>query len=372
MIDRAQIHGVVVPIITSLCTDGETIHERGVQQQVDRLLVQGVHGIFAGGTTGEVWALDDEQWSRLVRCSREAVSGRVPLYVGVSHHSTVCAVARARLAEKLGADIIVSLAPYYIAPTQGDILRHFEALAAATACPVIVYQYPGIVKTSISLSTYAALAAIPGIAGVKDSQANVTEFANMIQRLRADGRDFRLLLGTDELAAMAVMLGGQGIVSAFANVAGGVIVQAYEAALAGRWRDAAAAQARVMALKGIYRIPGRDDSLGSFIAATKCAVELLGIEAGPPALPVRRCDDAENVRDSREFFMKVPSSRLASTRSFGKLIDFRSSLSKCVARLWMLAAWSDARRTHLSDLVRLDGPSLHCTRSGCLGVPSSA
>ena len=103
--------------------------------------------------------------SRLVRFAKEALAGRVPLYAGVSHHSTAGAVARARLAEHLGADVVVSLAPYYIPPGQADIVRHFQALAQATSLPIIIYQYPGIVKTSIALATYVELAKIPGVVG---------------------------------------------------------------------------------------------------------------------------------------------------------------------------------------------------------------
>lgn len=293
MVDRARIRGIVVPMITPLCADGQTVNERAAQQLINRLITQGVHGIFVGGTTGEVWALDDEQWSRLVGCACEAVDRRVPLYVGTSQPSTAGAVARARLAEKLGADVVVSLAPYYIPPSQGDIVRHFQALSAATALPIVIYQFPGIVKTAISLSTYATLAGIPGVVGVKDSQCNVTEFSCMIQALRAGGQDFRLLLGTDELTAVAVLLGAQGTVPTFANVAAGLLVEAYEAAVAGQWQRAVAAQARVIALKDIYKVPGSDESSGSFIAVTKCAATLLGVEAGPPAPPVRPCNAEE-------------------------------------------------------------------------------
>ena len=150
-----------------------------MHQLVERLVNDGVHGVFVAGTTGEVWALDDDAVVAPGALRREALHGRVPLYAGVSHPSTAGAVARARLAEELGADVVVSLAPYYIPPGQADIVRHFQALANATALPIIVYQYPGIVKTSISLDTYVELAKIPGVVGVKDSLADVTEFHHM-------------------------------------------------------------------------------------------------------------------------------------------------------------------------------------------------
>jgi 4-hydroxy-tetrahydrodipicolinate synthase len=289
-----MIKGVVVPMVTPLRADGVTVHEKGVHQLVERLVTQGVHGVFVAGTTGEVWALDDEQWSRLVRFAREALAGRVPLYVGVSHPSTAGAAARARLAEQLGADVIVSLAPYYIPPGQADIVRHFQALANATALPIIVYQYPGIVKSSISLATYVELAKIPGVVGVKDSLADVTEFHHMILTLRGDGQDFRLFLGTDVLGNVAVMMGAQGLVPSLGNIAAPYIVGAYEAALAGDWPRSRAVQAQASALKAIYRVVSGDAPFDSFLAGLKGALTVLGVEVGPPAAPLRPCTTAES------------------------------------------------------------------------------
>lgn len=293
MIDRSKIRGVVVPMVTPLRADGVTVHEAGVHQLVERLVTQGVHGVFVGGTTGEVWALDDEQWSRLVRFAKEAVDGRVPLYAGVSHPATAGAVARARLAEQLGADVLVSLAPYYIPPGQADIVRHFAALSDASALPIIVYQYPGIVKTSISLATYGELAKIPRVVGVKDSLADVTEFHHMILTLRDNGQDFRLFLGTDVLGNVAVLMGAQGLVPSLGNVAASYIVQAYEAALAGDWQRSLAVQAQASALKAVYRAVSGDGPFDGFLAGLKGALTLLGVEAGPPAAPLRPCTAAE-------------------------------------------------------------------------------
>lgn len=294
MIDRSQIGGVVVPMVTPLAADGVTVHEAGVHQLVDRLVSHGVDGVFVGGTTGEVWALDDAQWTRLVRFSGEALAGRVPLYAGVSHASTAGAVARTRLAEQLGADVLVSLAPYYIAPGQADIVRHFQALAAATSLPIVVYQYPGIVKTSIRLATYQELAKIPGVVGVKDSQADVTEFYHMVLALRAAGQDFRLLLGTDVLGNVATLLGAQGLVPGLGNIAAQPIVASYAAAQAGDWSGSMAGAARAAALKAIYGVVSGDGPFDGFLAGLKGALNLLGVEVGPPAAPLRSCTPAES------------------------------------------------------------------------------
>lgn len=294
MIDRSMIRGVVVPMVTPLRADGKTVHEAGVHQLVERLVTDGVHGVFVGGTTGEVWALDDEQWSRLVRYTKDALRHRAPLYAGVSHASTAGAVARARIAETLGADIIVSLAPYYTPPGQADIVRHFQALANSTSLPIVIYQYPGIVKTSISLATYKELAKIPGVVGVKDSQADVTEFYQMILALREDGQDFRLLLGTDVLGNVGVMLGAQGLVPSLGNVAGRYLVDAFDAAVAGDWQHSLELNTKANALRAIYRVVTGDSLFNGILAGLKESLALLGVEAGPPAAPLRPCTAAES------------------------------------------------------------------------------
>jgi 4-hydroxy-tetrahydrodipicolinate synthase len=295
LIKLEQIKGVVCPIVTPFQADGATVHERGVHQLVERLIGQGAHGIFPGGTTGEVWALDDEQWSRLIRFCVEAARGRAPVYAGISQPSTAGAVARAKKAEQLGADLVVSLAPYYAPPSQGDIIRHFQAVAAASALPVIVYQFPGIVKASIALPTYAELAQMPNIVGVKDSLADVTEFRHMLNLLRGKGQDFRLFLGSDILADCAVLMGAQGVVPSISNVIGHWLVEAYDCAVAGQWERSRLLLSRAVDLKAMYQIAATGSIFDGLIAGLKGALELLGVEAGPPAPPLARLN-AEQMR----------------------------------------------------------------------------
>jgi len=293
MIERTKIRGVIPPVVTPLYADGETVNEPVVQQLIESLIRQGVHGIFVGGTTGEVWALDDEQWQRLVRASAAACKGRVPLYAGVSSSSTVKAVRRARMAEELGADVAVSLLPHYVPAAQSDIVRHFEALAAASSLPVLVYQFPAIVKVSITLDTYVRLMAIPGVIGIKDSQADVTVFRQMAAVLRGGGQDARLFLGSDTLTDVAVLLGGQGTVPTLGNIVAPWLVEAYEAAVAGDWERSAAAQAKATALKRIYVPASKESFFRGVFAGIKCALTLLGFEVGPTAPPMMPCDKEE-------------------------------------------------------------------------------
>jgi len=279
-------------MVTPFKADGQRVHEPGVRQLVERLAGQGVHGILVGGTTGEVWALDDEQWALLVRWAVEKAAGRMVVYANISQASTAAAVERARLAERLGADAIVSLTPYYLALGQGEIVRHFQAVAAATALPVLIYQYPGIVKVTIAPPTLVELARIPNVVGMKDSLADVTEFRHLVSLLRSDQRDFRLFLGTDVLTDVVVLIGGQGTVPSLGNIGAAFMVEAYEAAVAGEWQRSAAAQAKADALLPVYRVAG-ETQVGGIIAGLKCALNMLGVEAGPTAPPLLPCDGAQ-------------------------------------------------------------------------------
>lgn len=293
MIERSRLQGVVIPLVTPFHADGVTVNEAALQHLVDRLIGQGAHGIFVGGTTGEIWALDEAQWERLIVAGVEACGGRVPFYAGVSHPSTAGAVARTRRAARLGADVVVALAPYYTPPSQIDIIRHFTALAQASDLPVLIYQFPGIVKTSITLPTYVALAAVPGVAGVKDSQADVTEFRHMIERLRGDGGDFRMFLGTDALTDVAVLLGAQGTVPTIGNIAMPYLAEAFAAAQAGDWSRSAAAQLKINKLKAIYKVAATESWGDGFIVGIKAALEILGVPVGPPAAPLHAGNAAE-------------------------------------------------------------------------------
>ena len=292
MIERSRIRGIVPPLVTPLNSDRETVNTVATGQLVERCVAQGVHGIFVGGTTGEVWVLDDVQWQRLVAAAVEACHGRVPVFAGVSHAATAGAVARTRLAERLGADVVVSLPPYYIVSSQADVVRHYQTIAAATSLPVVVYQYPGIAKVSITLATYQQLATIPSVLAIKDSQGDVTEFRRMINTLRGHGNDLQLLLGSDTLTDAVVLMGGQGTIPSLANVAGNCLVAAYAAAVAGAWQQSAAMQAQATALTDIYRVAG-EVSVPAVVAGLKCALGLLGIEAGPTAAPVQPLDNAQ-------------------------------------------------------------------------------
>jgi len=296
--DYARLGGIVVPMVTPFEDDGITVSEGGLEQLVDFLVEQGVHGIFVAGTTGEAAALDDTQWRRLVQAAHRAVRGRLPLLAGVIAPTTALAAARARWAADLGADVVVATTPYYYLPSPREIVAHFREIARATTLPVLLYNIPQNTKVHLTLDTCLELAGLEGIVGLKDSAGNVTEFRKAVLALRRAGRDFRMFLGTDHLTDVAVLVGAHGTVPSLGNVAGRELVAAYEAAVAGDWTSSTRHQERAAALARIYDV-GREIHQTGIIVGLKCALNLMGIKVGPPARPMLPAS-AEEIRHVEE------------------------------------------------------------------------
>lgn len=293
MLPPSALHGIVPPMVTPFEADGVTVSLTGTRCLVEHLVAQHVHGLFVAGTTGEAPALDTEQWARLVGETAAAVNGRVPLLAGVSAPTTSAAVQRARLATELGADALVATVPYYFSPSQRDIVAHYQAIAAASPLPLVLYDIPSITKVGIAQATYLELARLPSVIGFKDSSGDLHAARRTIWALEDAGRPLRALLGTDALTDLAILAGAHGTVPSLGNVAPGLLVAGYQAAVSGRWQESAAIQRQVQQLTAIYTV-GRDMMpVAGMLAGTKCALDLLGVPCGPPAAPLRPLDEEE-------------------------------------------------------------------------------
>jgi 4-hydroxy-tetrahydrodipicolinate synthase len=192
----------------------------------------GVNGLVPCGTTGETPALSEEEDRVVVETVVRVAAGRVPLVAGTGSNSTDMAIKYTKMAEEVGADGSLQVAPYYNKPTQEGLFRHFTAIAESTDLPLILYNIPGRTSVTISVETMARLAEIPNIVGVKDSTLSM----NMISDIRsACGEEFDILSGDDPMTLPLVALGGVGVISVASNVAPGAVSDMVGALLGGDW-----------------------------------------------------------------------------------------------------------------------------------------
>ena len=204
--------GCGTAMVTPFRGDG-SLDEATLRKLVRRQIDQGINFLVPCGTTGESPTLTREEHLRVVAISIEESNKRVPVLAGAGGYNTHEVIQLARECEKLGADGILSVAPYYNKPTQEGLYRHFKAIAASIRIPVILYNIQGRTGINIDPATMVRLAEIENIIGVKEASGNITQIADIIHRVP----DFIVLSGDDAMTLPVISLGGRGIVSVVSN-----------------------------------------------------------------------------------------------------------------------------------------------------------
>jgi 4-hydroxy-tetrahydrodipicolinate synthase len=270
-----ELHGIVPPILTPFTPEGRV--DLGSLTRLTRwLLGQGVHGIWACGTTGEFASLDADEREDVIGTIVEAVAERVPVVANVSDCSTRLTIGHAKRAVSVGADAIAVTPPYYYLSSQDELLAHFRAVHEAVDAPLFIYNIPQTVKTRVEASTVLTLLEEGTVVGMKDSQNDLDYDRNVLTAAAQKGLRPRVLLGTRALIDAGVQIGAHGAIAGIANVAPRACVEAYEAATAGEWGRAREAQERAMrvgALARGVRGSGTSQSLG----AMKAALKVMGV-----------------------------------------------------------------------------------------------
>lgn len=183
---------------------------------VEFQIEQGIHGLVPCGTTGETPSMSEAEDRLVIETTVRVTNGRVPVIAGTGSNSTDTAIKYTKMAEDVGADGSLQVAPYYTKPTQEGLYRHFAAIAENTDLPIVLYNIPGRTSVTISAETTARLAEIPNIVGTKEATHSM-DMASDIRRLC--GEEFDILSGDDSLTLPLMSLGGRGVISVSSNVA---------------------------------------------------------------------------------------------------------------------------------------------------------
>ena len=141
-----KFHGVIPPVVTPLTTDGD-LDVASYERLINRLIEQGVDGLFVLGSTSEVAFFDDEMRGRVLGEAKRIIDGRVPLLAGVIDTETLRVIRHIRQAEEIGVDAVVATAPFYAITGPTEVENHFRALHEATELPLFVYDIPVDART---------------------------------------------------------------------------------------------------------------------------------------------------------------------------------------------------------------------------------
>jgi 4-hydroxy-tetrahydrodipicolinate synthase len=223
---RIPFTGVGTALVTPFRKDG-SIDEAAVRRLARRQIDGGVHFLSPVGTTGEAPTLSHTEKLRVIELVVEEAAGRVPVLAGAGGYDTRETIALVRDIEKIGADGILSVTPYYNKPTQEGLYQHYAAIAESTSLPIILYNVPGRTGVNIDVATVVRLSAVPNIVGVKEASGSVVQ---MCEIFAAVPGDFILLSGDDPLTVAAMAVGARGVISVASNVAPAEMAQIAEMA----------------------------------------------------------------------------------------------------------------------------------------------
>lgn len=296
MLDTARLRGIFPPILTPLTPD-ERVDRQSVRSLVSWLIDEGVHGIWALGTTGEFPCIDAAEREAALVASIEATAGRVPVVANISDASTQLAIRHGRAALQAGADAVAATPPYYYPHSMDEMLTHYRLIREAIDLPLFIYNIPQTVKVKMDLATTLRLAEEGTVVGIKDSQNDLQWFRDVCLGASRRGLDFRAFLGTRTLIDAAVAIGGAGSIPSIANVAPRDCVECHEAAERGDFAAAARAQERVIAFEKLASAARGGSLNAASLASMKTYLKQQGIIAhSTVAAPLRPLTPGEAER----------------------------------------------------------------------------
>jgi len=265
-----QLGAVLTPMVTPFDARGR-IDEEATSRLVRHLLDHGSDGIVVCGTTGEAATLCDEEHLRMIGLVVQEAGRRATVVAGVGSNDTRHAVHLTEKATELGADALLSVNPYYNRPSRRGIIRHYEEIDRATDLPILLYNIPQRTGSDMPNDLLAELAQLEHIVGVKQSNAD--------NLAKVEG--LQIYAGNDDMFADVLDMGEPGGILVAAHLFGERLHQMVDEPDRRREVDDS--------LQDVYR----DLGIAPLACTTKAALNILGLEVGPPRLPYVELDEAE-------------------------------------------------------------------------------
>lgn len=266
---------VLTAMVTPFDAQGE-IDFNVTTRLIEHLLATGTEGIVVAGTTGESPTLSDDEKVALFEHVIKVVDKRVPVLAGTGNNNTAASITLTKEAEKLGADGIMLVAPYYNKPNQRGIYAHFSAIANETSLPIMLYNIPGRSTINMDVETTIALSKIDNIVCIKEASGDLDQVSKIIENT---SDDFSVYSGDDGMTLPILSIGGTGVVSVASHIIGEEMKAIIENYQQGNVKKAAQIHRKALPIiKGLFMAPSP--------TPVKAALKLKGIDAGSVRLPL--------------------------------------------------------------------------------------
>ncbi len=266
--------GAGVAIVTPFTEDGINFPEFG--RMIDAQVAGHTDAIIVAGTTGEAATMSDAEHKEAIKFAVEHTKGRVPVVAGTGSNDTAYAIQLSQYADKVGADGLLLVTPYYNKCTQKGLVQHFNKIADSVNIPCILYDVPSRTGVSIKVPTYVELSKHPNIVAVKEANGDLSS----ILRLRyAVGDEMAVYSGNDDQIVPILSLGGMGVISVLSNVAPKETHDICQLYFDGKVKEAAKLQIAFTDLADALFCETNP-------IPAKTAMRMMGYEAGPLRMPL--------------------------------------------------------------------------------------
>ena len=253
---------------------------------VEEQIAGNTDAIIVCGTTGEASTLTHEEHLACIKFVVEKVNKRIPVIAGTGSNCTKTAVYLSQEAEKLGADGVLLVSPYYNKATQNGLKNHFVTIAKSIHIPVILYNIQGRTGVNILPSTIAAIAEeAENVVAVKEASGNISQVAEIAKQTKGK---LDIYSGNDQIIPI-LSLGGKGVISVLSNVAPKQTHQMCEEYFKGNVE-----KAKDMQLEALDLIHALFCEVNPI--PVKAAMNLMGKEVGSLRAPLTEMEDANKER----------------------------------------------------------------------------
>ena len=279
------LKGTATAMITPFRADGG-VDFGSFGAMIEYQIAGGTDMLVILGTTGEPATMTEEEKTAVMEFAVKKAKGRIKLVFGCGSNCTAHAVETAKKAEKIGADGLLAVTPYYNKCTQNGLIAYYRSICEAVNLPVIAYCVPSRTGVNSLPATMAKIAELPNMAGLKDASGNMSQTMETLRLVRGK---CDLYSGEDALNLPSLAVGGSGVISVLSNLAPADVKKLYNLVQEGNRAEAFALADKLLPLAQACFIEVNP-------IPAKAAMNLLGFSAGLPRAPLSEIEPANAAR----------------------------------------------------------------------------
>ena len=278
----AIFKGAGVAIVTPMKENGDVNFEK-LGEILEEQIAAGTDAVIICGTTGESSTLSHEEHMEAIRYTIDKVNKRIPVVAGTGSNCTETAIMMSQEAERMGADGLLLVSPYYNKATQKGLIAHYTAIANSVKLPIILYNIAGRTGINIEPKTLLYLAEnVENIVAVKEASGNISQIADIAAMCKGK---LDIYSGNDDQITPIMALGGIGVIAVLSNIA-----PKYTHDLAMSYLEGDVQKSCEMQLKALPLVRALFCEVNPI--PVKAAMNLMGKEVGPLRMPLTEMEEA--------------------------------------------------------------------------------